>query len=156
MKQLLAGLLAGITIISCTTAKKLDPEKLPRDISQYPVKPRDGRFTLEQEGENLRRQLSEIQTLANSQNCTNVAEWRISPVGSKACGGPATYIAYHISVENEIIPMIQEYTRRQAHYNMEAGILSDCALVPQPSGLRCDNGRAVLIKGNSSVETAAQ
>lgn len=156
MKLSTAGLLAVFTLISCTSAKKISPEKLPKDISQYPVKAQNGKFTLQQEGENLRRQLVEIQTLAASKPCTDTSEWRITPVGSKSCGGPATYIAYHISVESEIIPMIQDYTRRQAHYNMEAGILSDCALVPQPSGIRCENGQAVLVKGSAIAETAAQ
>lgn len=156
MKPLTLSFVALLALISCNSAKKINPEKLPKDISLYPAKSRNGRYTLQQEGENLRRQFAEIQELAASKPCTDASEWRITAVGSKTCGGPAAYIAYHISVEGEIIPMIQDYTRRQAHYNMEAGILSDCALVPQPSGIHCENGRAVLLKGNAPAETALQ
>lgn len=43
----------------------------------------------------------EIIALSESIACTNSAEWKFTPMGSKACGGPVRYIAYHQSVERE-------------------------------------------------------
>lgn len=141
-----------LTFSSCKT-KQVDPEKLPKDIA---LKPERENGNLEQElaleAERLRSLLTTIDSLANSRNCTDAEEWRISPLGSKPCGGPASYMAYHKETEEEIIPKIQEFTKRQADYNRKRNLFSDCAIVPQPSGLRCESGKAVLIKDGSTLQ----
>lgn len=92
-----------------------------------------------------------INALNASVVCTNAAEWRTAPIGAKPCGGPAQYIAYPIKCEEEVLPKIREYTRLNVEYNREKGLLSDCSVIPEPAGVRCENGKAVLVKGTASA-----
>jgi hypothetical protein len=39
--------------------------------------------------------------LSESIPCTNALEWRLTPMGRKACGGPIRFIAYHQSIEKQ-------------------------------------------------------
>lgn len=112
-------------------------------------KPSEENF-LETEAKNLRLLNDSIKSVALSIRCTDSEEWRITPLGSKPCGGPKEYIAYHKNVEQEIIPLVQDYTRREAHYNILAGLTSDCALVPQPTNVACQNGIPVLLNKNET------
>ncbi len=43
--------------------------------------------------EELSKAQTEIIRLAESVPCTNASEWKFTPMGSKACGGPARYLA---------------------------------------------------------------
>jgi hypothetical protein len=89
---------------------------------------------------------AEINQLATSQNCTNPSEWTFTPVGNKPCGGPMSYIAYSRKInEKRILELVQAYTEMQADFNKRTGAVSDCALVARPSGIICENSRAVLI-----------
>jgi hypothetical protein len=88
---------------------------------------------------------NEIVALSESVPCTNSAEWKITPMGSKACGGPTQYIAYHQSVESRFLGLVKQYTELQAEYNKKNNIVSDCALVAEPRGIVCENGKPVFI-----------
>lgn len=148
MKKILLIITAVATITACKSKKPvLDPDTLPKDVALKPVRENgsDDENYLAKEAEDLRKILASIDTLATSKVCTDTEEWRITPIGSKPCGGPASYMAYHKDVEEVIIPKIQEYTRRQAVYNQKAGIFSDCMIEPQPSGMRCEAGKPVLL-----------
>lgn len=145
MKNISLVLLISVVLISCKTKKNV-AQNLPKDISEKPAYI----SSTEKEREEMDALSKEIDSLINSETCSNSADWRISPMGSKPCGGPATYIAYPIKLENLIIPKIQEYTRRSSNFNRKRGLVSDCAIVPPPSGIRCENGKAVLIKGTGT------
>jgi hypothetical protein len=90
--------------------------------------------------------LVEINQLATSENCTNAAEWTFTPVGSKPCGGPMSYVAYSRKIdEKRFLELVQAYTELQADFNKRTGASSDCALVQRPSGVICENSKAVLV-----------
>ena len=147
MKRIAAAFIATFTMYCCTSKKAT--ENLPKDIALKPVRTEAQDADREQLGD-LR---AEIDSLVSSVTCNKVDDWRISPIGSKPCGGPAAYLAYPISLENEITPKITEYTTRQSDFNRKYGLMSDCALVPQPSGIRCENGKAVLITSNTVLQS---
>lgn len=86
----------------------------------------------------------QILQLSESVGCSNSSEWKFAPMGSKACGGPARYIAYHASVEIEILPLIDQFTAQQKQYNQQTGAVSDCSLVAIPNAITCEGGKAVL------------
>jgi hypothetical protein len=44
---------------------------------------------------------AEINQLATSQNCTNASDWKFTPIGSKPCGGPMSYIAYSRKIDGK-------------------------------------------------------
>jgi hypothetical protein len=67
--------------------------------------------------EELLNYQTEIIQLSESVKCTNATEWKFTPMGSKACGGPARYIAYHQSVEREFLDLVERFTALQKAYN---------------------------------------
>lgn len=144
MKKFGFAIFGLIAVSACTTRKA--PQNLPKDVALKPAHEQQ----IDVERENLKDLRTQIDSLANSVACTDVAEWRISPLGSKPCGGPASYLAYPIKLEDQILPKIQQYTQQQSDFNRKNKLVSDCAITPMPSGIRCENGKAVLIKSGSA------
>lgn len=140
----ITALAALFVALSCST--KQNVENLPKDISQKP--PREAKP--DEDLQMLADLKTKIDSLTGSVSCNNADDWRISPIGSKPCGGPAAYLAYPKKLENEVLPLIQEYTQKQSDYNRKKGLLSDCAMVPAPAGIKCENGKPVLIKSSSA------
>lgn len=138
-----AGIL--VTLFSCTA--KTNPGNLPKDISEKPGNAAE----YDAEAEQLRKSREEIEALIAAYPCSDATQWRSTPIGSKPCGGPAGYIAYPIKEENEILPKIQEYTKQQSAFNKKRNLLSDCAYVMPPSGIKCENNKVVLIKDDGKV-----
>ena len=95
--------------------------------------------------EELLSQQSEIIRLSESVACTNASEWKFTPMGSKACGGPARYIAYHQSIERNFLDLVERFTALQKAYNEQNNVLSDCMLVGPPRTIQCEGNKAVLI-----------
>ena len=152
MKNLLLTAIAIVTISACTAKKPVeDPETLPKNIV---LKPEHGE-SAEQEREELRMMIRAIENRIAGYPCSDPAEWKYSPIGAKPCGGPSSYIAYPIAIEYEIISQINAFSAKQAAFNKKHGLMSDCAIVPPPSGITCKDGKAVLI-GKSSVNAEVQ
>ncbi len=156
MKIWVAFFLISAFSTSCVS-RKINNENLPKDVS---LKPKDSTIsdTLlaispiehpKNTDENTLQALrNEIDELISKTSCNNPNEWRISPMGAKACGGPERYIAYPISIESVILDKIDDYTHHQDQYNKENHIMSDCAMVLPPSGIICIEGKAVFTTEN--------
>jgi hypothetical protein len=87
----------------------------------------------------------EIQALSDSMSCTNSSDWRFTPMGSKACGGPIKYVAYHKNVEQKFLELVTQFTLLQAEYNKKNNIISDCMLVASPKSITCEGNRPILV-----------
>jgi hypothetical protein len=88
---------------------------------------------------------NQIVTLSESIACTNSEEWKFTPMGSKACGGPVRYIAYHQSIENDFLKLVEEYTFQQDQFNRANNIVSDCMLIVSPRTVTCEGNKPVLV-----------
>ena len=88
---------------------------------------------------------AEIIRLSESVPCSNASEWKFTPMGNKACGGPARYIAYHQSVEREFLDLVERFTPLQKAYNEKNNVISDCLLVGPPRTIQCNGGKAILV-----------
>lgn len=88
---------------------------------------------------------NEIIALSESVTCANSSEWKFTPMGSKPCGGPIKYIAYHISVEPDFLKLVDQYTFQQQQYNLRNGVVSDCSLVLAPRSVICEGGKPFLV-----------
>lgn len=95
--------------------------------------------------EEIEELYNEIVALSESVPCTNSAEWKFTPMGSKACGGPTQYIAYHQSIETDFLDLVSQYTQLQAAYNEKYNIVSDCSLLVAPRNVICEGGKPVFI-----------
>lgn len=87
----------------------------------------------------------EIVILSESVPCTNSSEWKFTAMGSKACGGPTRYIAYHQSVEEKFLGLVSKYTKLQGEYNLKHDVVSDCSLIVAPRTIICEAGKPVFI-----------
>lgn len=88
----------------------------------------------------------EIVSLSEQYDCSNSDIWTYTPIGAKACGGPAGYIAYPSIIDsNEFMLKVNFYTAQQDTYNTKWGVVSDCSVPPPPTGVECVDGKAVLV-----------
>jgi len=88
----------------------------------------------------------EITALAESVSCSGSDGWNITPMGSKACGGPQFYLAYHNSIDvNAFLRQVEIYKLTEEAFNGKWGIVSTCDLAPTPRSVECSNGSPVLV-----------
>ena len=93
----------------------------------------------------LKSQFDQIQNLSNSVSCSNSSEWKFTPLGSKACGGPTQYIAYSIKIDTtEFLNLVKTFTENQKEYNKKWNIISDCMMQMPPKEIVCENGKPQL------------
>ena len=142
MKHLIVILISVLTWNSCSSKKAvLDEDTLPKDISQKP----HNHKSQEDEQLQMKNLINEIDSLVATESCTDPADWKFTSIGAKACGGPSSYIAYPIKLEDQVLPKVTQFTSMQSTFNTKYGLMSDCALVMPPSEIKCENGKAVLI-----------
>lgn len=102
--------------------------------------------TREQDDQLLNKLYHEILDLSTQYDCSNAEEWDYTPIGAKACGGPAGYIAYSLKIDKGMfLNKVSHYTLQQERYNTKWGIISDCMALPPPNGIECINGKPELI-----------
>lgn len=98
------------------------------------------------EAKKLAYMLDEIRTIANSIACENADDWKITPIGSKACGGPQSYLAYSNKInEIDFLAKVEAYRVAEENYNKTWGIVSTCDLTAMPSSVICVNGKPEFV-----------
>lgn len=134
-------LISALTMSSCASSKSTDSSNLPIDISERPADESSKKY----DEANLDKLKSIIESEIAKEKCTSASDWAFAPMGSKACGGPVSYIAYPKKLETSILRKIENYTQTMSEFNKKYGITSDCMMIAEPSGLRCQSEKAVLI-----------
>lgn len=123
---------------------KVDPNtNLPKDISERPADENSQKYDQAQ----LDKLRAEIDAEISKEKCTDATtnEWKSAPIGSKACGGPKSYIAYPAKLEAQILPKIETYNTKEAEFNKKYNVTSDCSFVGEPAAIRCINGKAEVV-----------
>lgn len=134
------ALISAFTITSCASANSADTN-LPKDISERPADESSKKY----DEANLDKLKSIIESEIAKEKCTAASEWTFAPMGAKACGGPVSYIAYPKKLETSILRKIENYTQTMSDFNKKYGITSDCMMIAEPTGLRCQGEKAVLV-----------
>lgn len=151
MKSLILTCFAISTLVSCSLKKTADnTDTLPKDIALKP----EIALTQEQERENMAVLIKEIDSIISKESCTDASEWKFTAIGSKPCGGPSSYIAYPVKMQEEILSKVSDFTAMQSAFNLKYGLMSDCAIVPAPVEIKCEDGKAILFGGNLEKEIA--
>ncbi|MCM4159076.1 hypothetical protein FHG64_08800 [Antarcticibacterium flavum] len=97
--------------------------------------------------EQLDQQLVAIEALIEEGSCTENSQCRFIPYGSKACGGPQGYLIFSSNVDvDELQTKVDAYTKAEATYNKQEGIMSDCSIPPEPAKLGCVDGNCVQLE----------
>ena len=150
MKNLWILGFAVLTLSACKNRSSVEnTDTLPKDIALKP----DNNISQQTEREELSNMVKEIEALAQSVPCTDASEWKFTAIGAKPCGGPSSYIAYPVKFEAEILQKIKDFTEKQSAFNKKYNLISDCMLILPPSGIRCEDNKAVLIHENNNVST---
>jgi hypothetical protein len=89
--------------------------------------------------------------------CDSAAQCRSMPVGSKACGGPAGYLAWSTkrSSEPRLKALVERHAQAQRDEDARAGAASNCMMVMDP-GASCvtagpNAGRCTLNTGRTGA-----
>ena len=103
--------------------------------------------TFEQDQALLAAELARIQSIASSVPCADSNDWDIIGYGAKPCGGPWGFLAYPtVSIDVEdFLQQVENYKKMNESFNARWGLGSDCSVPAQPSGVECENGKAVLV-----------
>ena len=100
----------------------------------------------EQQAQRINQLFSEIKDLSSSVKCNDASKWAYTSYGHKACGGPLGYIAYSTQIDTVLfMQKIEEHRTLQEKFNEDWGIVSDCSLTQEPSGIKCEEKEAILI-----------
>jgi len=78
--------------------------------------------------------LDRIQALVGKAACTSDSQCQVLPIGAKACGGPASHLAYSTANTDaaELQALAKRYHAEQQAGNQRSGIVSTCRMVPTP------------------------
>ncbi|MCW5634226.1 MAG: hypothetical protein KIT17_12910 [Rubrivivax sp.] len=70
--------------------------------------------------------------------CRDDSQCRALPLGSKPCGGPEGYLAWSTldTGARELEALATRYREARVARNRQLGLVSDCAVVPEPA-VRC-------------------
>lgn len=151
MKNLLILSLALLSLASCKSKKSAESaENLPKDIALKP----ENNLSQQNDRDELSKKIKEITLIIAAEPCIDPTEWKFTAIGAKPCGGPSSYIAYPAKLESEILPKIQNFTAMQSAFNKKYNLMSDCAMVMPPSGIKCQNGKTVLLTENNGATEA--
>ena len=135
------ALMSAFTISSCASSNSGNSTNLPIDIADRPADESSKKY----DEANLDKLKSIIESEIAKEKCTVTSEWTFAPMGAKACGGPVSYIAYPKKIEVSILRKIENYTQTMSDFNKKYGITSDCMMAAEPTGVRCQAEKAVLV-----------
>lgn len=99
-------------------------------------------FTKEEDLAELAALQEEIELLVDSGVCSENSDCEYIAFGSKACGGPKTYLAFSSSINVELLQQkVATYNALDNAFNQKWGIASDCYYVTPPPEVRCVDGK---------------
>lgn len=99
-----------------------------------------------QEQQQLDALYQELLSIASSEPCINSENWSFTAVGSKACGGPTSYLAYPLNINTtSFLEKVAHYTSEQEKFNIKWHIASDCSVALPPTTVVCVDGEPSFI-----------
>lgn len=98
--------------------------------------------------QNTRQQLN---TLIADTQCDNSSQCQVLPAGSRACGGPSSYIVYSSKTVNtdQVELLAAKITEQESKFNAQNDMMSICQHLSAPS-TQCTENKCVKIEGNSA------
>lgn len=125
MKDQMLVLLACACLVACTESPRVAP------------------ITMTDPG-TLQAMYLEVYTMAQDRTCSDPSACSSLPLGSKACGGPQTYLVYSKERvnETELLAKVTQLGVYEGEYNREHSVYSTCNLA-NPANPACVDGVCV-------------
>ena len=78
--------------------------------------------------------LAQIRALIGKAECSSDSQCQVLPIGAKACGGPASHLAYSTAQADAaaLRALAERYKAEQQASNERSGMVSNCRVVPTP------------------------
>jgi hypothetical protein len=88
---------------------------------------------------------AQLQQAIGTASCTQDSECRTLAWGAKACGGPASYVAWSSTQSDAALlqRLAQQHAQAERARNERSGMVSDCSMLIDP-GAQCVAQRCVL------------
>jgi hypothetical protein len=103
-------------------------------------------FSKEEDLAELNALHEEIELLVDSGACSENSNCDYIAFGSKACGGPKTYLVFSSSINVELLQQkVATYNALENSFNKRWGIISDCAYLLPPKSVECVNGKCTAV-----------
>lgn len=103
-------------------------------------------FTKEEDLAALTALQEEIGLLVDSGVCSENSDCESIAFGSKACGGPKTYLVFSKSIDIVLLEQkVAIYNELENSFNKKWGIISDCSYVLPPTNVACVNGKCTAV-----------
>lgn len=88
----------------------------------------------------------EIELLVESGVCSGNSDCDYIAFGSKACGGPKTYLVFSTSINVELLQKkVATYSALENSFNKKWGIISDCSVPAPPLNVTCIAGKCTAV-----------
>ena len=99
-----------------------------------PKKPETIKAAMQGRSDELTQRYAEIKTMIGEAKASEVQQCRKVAFGYKACGGPASYLIYSVQGLDEtlLLKKVSEYNALSEAESRRLGLMSDCAIVPEP------------------------
>jgi hypothetical protein len=93
---------------------------------------------------------NQLNTLVADAQCDTTAQCKVSPVGSRACGGPSSYIVYSTKTvaEEEVTNLSKKITAFESNYNAQKDMMSTCQHLTTPS-TQCVENKCVKLESSA-------
>ncbi|MDP3360059.1 MAG: hypothetical protein Q8S41_12015 [Lutibacter sp.] len=103
-------------------------------------------FTKEEDLAELTAFREEIELLVDSGVCSENSGCDYIAFGSKACGGPKTYLVFSTSINVELLQRkVETYNALENSFNKKWGIISDCSVPTPPENVTCIAGKCSAV-----------
>ncbi|MDZ4660497.1 MAG: hypothetical protein SGJ18_02640 [Pseudomonadota bacterium] len=77
--------------------------------------------------------------------CSIAGDCEAYPFGSKACGGPKSYIVNSVNNRgSELQTLVEEYNSIEAELNEFSGAISTCEYLMPPQNIKCVQNKCTL------------
>ncbi|BBN80048.1 hypothetical protein PA25_00330 [Pseudoalteromonas sp. A25] len=103
--------------------------------------------------EDIKQLHSQLKALTQDVTCDTTMQCQVEAVGSRACGGPSSYIVYsNKSADSEAVKKLaSKITHYESSYNAQNRLVSICQHLTRPSA-QCVENKCVKLT-NTSQET---
>lgn len=141
-----------VTITSETEAPKQELQKL-KENTQLQENTKNTKNNVIAESvsiDDIKTAKAELNTLITDKQCDTSTQCRISAVGSRACGGPSSFIVYSTksASEKQVAALSDKITKLESNYNSQKGMMSICQHLTTPS-TQCVENKCVKLEGSA-------
>jgi hypothetical protein len=101
--------------------------------------------------ENIQKAHQQLKTLTADSQCDNSAQCKVVAVGSRACGGPSSYLVYSNKTANEqaVEQLSKKITSLESQFNAENSMVSICQHLMAP-GAQCVENKCVKLDSSAA------